>query len=59
MSQKRALVGIDVAKEKIDAAIRFGAEGCFANSAEGRRELLVWLKEHGVCKAGDGGQRRL
>lgn len=51
MTRNRALVGIDVAKEKIDAAIRFGAEAPFANSAEGRRELLAWLKEHGVCKA--------
>jgi transposase len=51
MTRNRTLVGIDVAKEKIDAAIRFGAEAPFANSAEGRRELLAWLKEHGVCKA--------
>jgi transposase len=51
MAQKRVLVGIDIAKEKIDAAIRLGAEASFANSAEGRRELVVWLKEHGVCKA--------
>ena len=51
MAQKRALVGIDVAKEKVDVAIRLGAEASFANSAEGRRELLAWLKEHGVCKA--------
>src|SRR3977135_4733884 len=51
MTQKQVIVGIDIAKEKIDAAIRFGAEASFANSAEGRRELLAWLKEHGVCKA--------
>jgi transposase len=51
MAQKRVLVGIDIAKEKIDAAIRLGAEASFANSAEGRRELVVWLKEPGVCKA--------
>src|SRR5882672_3650347 len=51
MVQKGTIVGIDVAKGKIDAAIRFGAEASFANSAEGRRELLAWLKEHGVCKA--------
>ena len=51
MAQKGTIVGIDVAKAKIDAAIRFGAEASFANSAEGRRELLAWLKEHGVCKA--------
>lgn len=51
MAQKGTIVGIDVAKGKIDAAVRFGAEASFANSAEGRRELLAWLKEHGVCKA--------
>ena len=51
MAQKGTIVGIDVAKEKIDAAIRFGAEASFANGAEGRRELLAWLKEHGVYKA--------
>jgi transposase len=51
MAQKQVSVGIDVAKEKIDAAIRFGAEASFANSTEGRRELLAWVKEHGVCKA--------
>src|SRR5258708_26903137 len=51
MAQKGTIVGIDIAKGKIDAAIRFGAEAAFANSAEGRRELLAWLKEHGVCKA--------
>jgi transposase len=51
MAQKGTIVGIDVAKGKIDVAIRFGAEASFANGAEGRRELLAWLKEHGVCKA--------
>ncbi len=51
MAHKGTIVGIDVAKGKIDAAIRFGAEAAFANSAEGRRELLAWLKDHGVCKA--------
>src|ERR1700726_3301560 len=51
MAQKGTIVGIDVAKGKIDAAIRFDAEASFANSAEGRRELLAWLREHGVCKA--------
>src|ERR1700733_14568716 len=61
MTQKQVIVGIDVAKEKIDAAIRFGAETSFANSAEGRRELPAWLKEPGVGKAameGSGGYER-
>jgi len=51
MAQNGTIVGIDVAKGKIDAAIRFGAEASFANDAEGRSELLAWLQEHGVCKA--------
>lgn len=62
MAQKQVVVGIDVAKEKIDAAIRFGAEACFANSLEGRRELVVWLKEHNVDKAvleASGGYERV
>jgi transposase len=51
MAQNGRLVGIDVAKGKVDAAIRSAAEASFANSAEGRRKLLEWLKEHGVDKA--------
>ena len=51
MTQKQVIVGIDVAKEKIDVAIRFGTEASFANSAEGRCALLAWLNQHGVCKA--------
>lgn len=51
MAQKRKLVGIDVAKAKIDAAIRSGAEASFAHTAEGHRQLLAWLEEHGAGKA--------
>lgn len=51
MAQKNKLVGIDVAKGKIDAAIRSGAEASFANNPEGRRELMAWLEEHGIGKA--------
>jgi transposase len=51
MAQKGTLVGIDVAKGKVDVAIRSSAEATFATSAEGRRQLLDWLKEHGVYKA--------
>jgi transposase len=51
MAQKQIVVGIDVAKEKIDAAIWLGAEGCFANNPQGRGELLAWLEKHGVDKA--------
>ena len=51
MTQKQKLVGIDVAKETIDVAIRLGAEASFANSPEGHRELVAWLKGHDVGKA--------
>lgn len=51
MAQEQVVVGIDVAKEKVDVAIRRGAEGCFANDARGRRQLLAWLKEHAVGQA--------
>lgn len=51
MAQKSRLVGIDVAKGKIDAAIRLGAEASFANNPEGRAALVSWLREHGIGKA--------
>lgn len=52
MAQKQALVGIDIAKGKVDAAIRsLAAEATFANSAEGRQQLLCWLKKYGAGKA--------
>ncbi|WIM09081.1 IS110 family transposase [Enhydrobacter sp.] len=52
MTQKRTLVGLDIAKGKIDAAIRSaGAEASFAHDAAGRRRLLEWLAEHGVATA--------
>jgi transposase len=52
MAQKRTLVGIDIAKGKVDVAIRSAAtEASFANSAEGRRGLLDWLKDRAVYKA--------
>lgn len=51
MAQEQVVVGIDVAKEKVDVAIRRGAEGCFANDPLGRRQLLGWLKEHAVGQA--------
>jgi len=44
MTQEQIVVGIDVAKEKIDVAIRRGAEGCFATTPQGRRQLLAWLR---------------
>jgi len=52
MTQKRTLVGLDIAKGKVDAAIRSAAtEATFANGPEGRQKLLSWLEEHGVDKA--------
>ena len=51
MAQKDRLVGIDVSKAKVDVAIRSVAATAFADSAEGRRELLKWLREYGVGKA--------
>ena len=47
MAQKTTIVGIDVAKDKVDAALRSGsARASFENTAAGRRELLRWLGEH-------------
>jgi transposase len=51
MAQKSKLVGIDVAKDKIDAAIRSGQEASFANCPDGRAALVSWLREHGIGKA--------
>lgn len=52
MTQNGTLVGLDIAKGKVDAAIRSAAvEAPFANSPQGRRELLDWLCQHGVSKA--------
>lgn len=52
MAQKRMLVGIDVAKDKVDVAIRSSSSSAtFANSTDGRRQLLDWLTEQGVYKA--------
>jgi transposase len=52
MAQIRAVVGLDVAKDKVDACIRSAsAKRTFANTAEGHRELLRWLCEHAVGRA--------
>jgi transposase len=52
MAQNVTIVGIDIAKEKVDAAIRStAARQTFANTAEGRRELVRWLDRHRVGKA--------
>jgi transposase len=63
MAQSTTIVGIDVAKDKVDAAIRSaGASQCFANTAQGKRDLLRWLAQHGVGKAvieASGGYERV
>jgi transposase len=52
MAQITTIVGLDIAKDKIDACIRSAsAERTFANTAEGHRELLRWLSEHSVGRA--------
>jgi transposase len=52
MAQITTIVGLDVAKDKVDACIRSAsAERTFANTAEGHRELLCWLSEHSVGRA--------
>jgi transposase len=49
MAQKTTLVGLDIAKDKIDAAIRSAAVGAsFANTTEDRQKLLRWLRQHRV-----------
>jgi transposase len=46
------VVGIDVAKDKVDACIRrLSLQGTFPSSAEGRRQLIAWLRRHKVGKA--------
>jgi len=52
MAQTRTVVGIDVSKGTLAAAIRSaGVAGSFANSPKGRRDLLKWLTDHAVRKA--------
>jgi transposase len=46
------VVGIDVAKEKVDACIRSRSlRQAFAIAQPGRRDLVAWLRSHGVGKA--------
>ena len=46
------VVGIDVAKDKVDACIRsLSQRQTFPSTAEGRRALIRWLRKHKVCKA--------
>src|SRR5258705_11055792 len=48
----RVVVGIDVAKDKVDACIRsLSQEQTFLSTAEGQRALIRWLRKHKVGKA--------
>ena len=46
------VVGIDVAKDKVDACIRaFALRQMFPSTAQGHRKLVGWLRKHNVTKA--------
>ena len=46
------VVGIDVAKNKVDACIRmFSLRQVFPSTAQGHRKLVAWLRKHQVNKA--------
>jgi transposase len=48
----RIVVGIDVAKDKVDACIRsLSLWQTFSSTAEDRRKLVAWLRKHKVTKA--------
>ena len=51
MAQNRTIVGIDVARDKVDVALRGGPEGSFPNTPAGRRQLVKWVRQHQVDKA--------
>jgi transposase len=45
------VVGIDVAKDKVDACIRASAQRrTFESTADGRRQLISWLRKHKATK---------
>jgi transposase len=46
------VVGIDVAKDKVDACIRaFKLRQTWPSTAPGQRKLVAWLRKHQVNKA--------
>src|ERR1700761_6220083 len=52
MTQNQFVVGIDVAKDKVDACIRLlSMRQSFPSTAQGRRKLAVWLRSRQVSKA--------
>lgn len=52
MAQTDSVVaGIDVAKDKVDSCIRtLAVRPAFPSTAEGRRQLVAWLRKHKVTK---------
>jgi transposase len=59
----RVVVGIDVAKDKVDACIRAPAlRQTFTSTVQGHRKLVRWLRKHRVNKAvmeASGGYERV
>lgn len=54
------VVGIDVAKDKVDVCIRsLGMRQAFPSTTQGHHKLVVWLRKHQAANCGDGGERRL
>src|SRR5919199_5129476 len=53
MAQNAVVVaGIDVAKDKVDGCIRsLSQRQTFANTVEGHRRLVTWLRKYKVSKA--------
>jgi transposase len=53
MAQNGLVVaGIDIAKDKADVSIRaLSQRQTFSSTAEGRRQLITWLRKHKVTKA--------
>ena len=48
----RVVVGIDVAKDKVDACIRrLALRQTFPSTPQGHRQLVAWLRKHKVDKA--------
>jgi transposase len=45
------VVGLDVAKDKVDACIRPALRRTESSTAEGRRKLVAWLRKHKVRQA--------
>jgi transposase len=64
MAQKDlVVVGVDVAKDKVDACIRsLSLRQTWPSSAQGHRKLAAWLRKHKVTKAvmeASGGYERI